>query len=105
MMNWYEEEMKRRDDESLRYVMADKKGRWFMMRLLDAARINEPTFAKSALFSAYNEGRRAVGIKYVKKLTQDTAHIELKQLAEKEYTEIKERLIEEERSMHYGKHI
>ena len=32
-MNWYEDEMKRRDDEALHYVMADKKGRWFMMLL------------------------------------------------------------------------
>lgn len=79
------DEYQRLDQEALNYVLADRKGRWFLMRLLDRARVNVPTFHRSALITAYNEGRRSVGLEYLAMLTRNVDHINKKQQAENEY--------------------
>ena len=76
------DEYQRLDQEALNYVLADRKGRWFLMRLLDRARVNVPPFHRSALITAYNEGRRSVGLEYLAMLTRDVDHITKKQQAE-----------------------
>lgn len=91
---WSKEEA-RLDEDALQYVMADRRGRWFVMRLLDKACINGVTFDRqSALYAAYKEGRRSIGLEYIEALTIDSAHIALKQQGEKEYAEIHERMQE-----------
>lgn len=86
------DELERLDKEALSYVLADKKGRWFLMRLLDRARVNIPTFHRKSAITAYNEGRRALGLEYLAMLTQDVKHITKKQKAEREYASTMSRL-------------
>lgn len=86
------DELQRLDNEALNYLLNDKKGRWFLMRLLDRARVNVPTFHRSAVIAAYNEGRRAIGLEYLAMLTTDVNHITKKQQAEREYADTIARL-------------
>lgn len=86
------DELQRLDNEALNYLLDDKKGRWFLMRLLDRARVNVPTFHRSAVITAYNEGRRAIGLEYMAMLTTDVNHITKKQQAEREYADTMARL-------------
>ena len=39
-----EKEIMRLDDEALDYLLHSRKGRWFLMRLLDRTYINSQTF-------------------------------------------------------------
>ena len=91
-MNEAATELVRLDEEALLYLMNDRRGRWFMMRLFDYTAMNTTTFSRDAATAAFNEGKRSVGLKYHRELTQDAQHIALKQLAEQEYGETMSRL-------------
>ena len=91
-MNEAATELARLDEEALQYLMADRRGRWFMARLFDYTAMNTTTFSRDAAMAAFNEGKRSVGLKYHRELTQDAQHIALKQLAEQEYGETMSRL-------------
>lgn len=91
-MNDAEKELARLDEEALLYLMNDRRGRWFMMRIFDYTFMNATTFSRDAAMAAFNEGKRSVGLKYHRELTQDAQHIALKQLAEQEYGETMSRL-------------
>lgn len=91
-MNEAATELARLDEEALQYLMNDHRGRWFMMRLFDYTSMNTTTFSRDAAMAAFNEGKRSVGLKYHRELTQDAQHIALKQLAEQEYGETQSRL-------------
>lgn len=88
-----EKEVIRLDDEALHYLLHSRKGRWFLMRLLDRAYINMRTFDPDNMnLTAFNEGRRSLGIEYLGMLIQTPQRIKLKQKAEMEYAEIKSRM-------------
>lgn len=88
-----EKEIMRLDDEALDYLLHSRKGRWFLMRLLDRTYINSQTFnPENEGLTAYNEGRRGVGLEYLGMMIRDTKRIAMKQKAEKEYTAVKSRL-------------
>ena len=91
-MNEAATELARLDEEALQYIMNDRRGRWFMARLFDYTAMNTTTFSRDAAMAAFNEGKRSVGLKYHRELTQDAQHIALKQLAEQEYGETMSRL-------------
>ena len=76
-----EKEVIRLDDEALHYLLHSRKGRWFLMRLLDNMNM-----------TAFNEGRRSLGMEYLGMLIQTPQRIKLKQKAEMEYAEIKSRM-------------
>jgi hypothetical protein len=50
-------------DEDLRFIMSSKQGRRFVWRVIDSlSAAFSPSFAGEAQATAYNEGRRAVGL-------------------------------------------
>ncbi len=84
------QEIARRDKEALDYIMQDPKGRWFMARLMDKTHINITTFTGDQLTTAYNEGKRSIGLTYLRELTKNVDNIGKKQEMEKEYAETME---------------
>lgn len=88
-----EKEVIRLDDEALHYLLHSRKGRWFLMRLLDRSYINMRTFDPDNMnMTAFNEGRRSLGMEYLGMLIQNPQRIKMKQKAEMEYAEIKSRM-------------
>ena len=53
---------RRRRDEALRWLMADNRGRRFVWRLLAKAGIFRSSFVESPQLTAFNEGRRDIGL-------------------------------------------
>lgn len=51
-----------KDNESIRYLLSDSRGRWFMARLMDRTRIHVPLNHDHILLE---EGRREVGLEYL----------------------------------------
>lgn len=80
-------ETARRDQQALTELLSTESGRWFLMRLLDATKVNAVCFTGNSK-TFYNEGRRDVGLSIlsdVAKLGIDG--IKCKQQAEMEYIE------------------
>lgn len=80
-------ETARRDQKALTELLSTESGRWFLMRLLDATKVNAVCFTGNSK-TFYNEGRRDVGLSIlsdVAKLGIDG--IKRKQQAEMEYIE------------------
>ena len=54
-------EIARKDNEALKELLNSESGRWFLMRLLDATKVNAVCFTGNSK-TFYNEGRRDVGL-------------------------------------------
>lgn len=57
-----------RDDNDLRFVMSDARGRRFVWELLGAAGVFRSSFATDALVMAHNEGKRDTGLRLLDRL-------------------------------------
>lgn len=87
-------EQARRDKEALLDLLGSESGRWFLMRMLDATKVNSMCFTGNSK-TFYNEGRRDVGLGIIKNiLALGLQGIELKQQAEMEYAEFQLKLQE-----------
>ena len=87
-------EQARRDRESLVEILSSESGRWFLMRLLDATKVNAVCFTGNSK-TFYNEGRRDVGLGVIKSISAlGLEGIRLKQQAEMEYAEFQLKLQE-----------
>lgn len=87
-------EQARRDRESLIEILSSESGRWFLMRLLDATKVNAVCFTGNSK-TFYNEGRRDVGLGVIKSIfALGLEGIRLKQQAEMEYAEFQLKLQE-----------
>lgn len=87
-------EQARRDKEALLDLLGSESGRWFLMRMLDATKVNSMCFTGNSK-TFYNEGRRDVGLGIIKSiLALGLQGIELKQQAEMEYAEFQLKLQE-----------
>lgn len=75
-----------RDEDALKELMQSPNGRWFLMRLFDACKLNSPAYCGDTQTMLLNEGKRTIGLKLLGRL-QDMGiqGIELKQQAEMEY--------------------
>lgn len=71
------------DRAALKAVLGTKDGRWFLMRLLDECRVFERTMTGNS-WTYFNEGGRDVGLRLRGRIIRD-GHVELLQLAEREY--------------------
>lgn len=80
-------EINRRDREALTELLSTKSGRWFLMRLLDATKVNSICFTGNSK-TFYNEGRRDVGLSILADIAGLGINgIRRKQQAEMEYIE------------------
>ena len=87
-------EQARRDTEALLDLLGSKRGRWFLLRMLDVTKVNSMCFTGNSK-TFYNEGRRDVGLGIIKSiLALGLQGIELKQQAEMEYAEFQLKLQE-----------
>lgn len=87
-------EQARRDREALVEILSSESGRWFLMRLLDATKVNAVCFTGNSK-TFYNEGRRDVGLGVIKSISAlGLEGIRLKQQAEMEYAEFQLKLQE-----------
>lgn len=87
-------EQARRDREALVEILSSESGRWFLMRLLDATKVNAVCFTGNSK-TFYNEGRRDVGLGVIKSISAlGLEGIRLKQQAEMEYAECQLKLQE-----------
>lgn len=59
----------RRDIEDLKWLMANRRGRRFVLSILERAGVWRLSFNPNALQMAFNEGTRNEGLALVKKLT------------------------------------
>lgn len=97
---FFQEEIARQDKAAYEYMLNDKRGRWFLMRLFDSTYLNATTYTGNSQ-SFFNEGKRAVGVNVYKKIVEllGTEGITLRQKAELEYIKVQrdaERLITEQ---------
>lgn len=77
----------RRDQQALTALLKSEDGRWFLMRLLDATKVNSMCFTGNSK-TFYNEGRRDVGLSILADVAKlGIEGIKLKQQAEMEYIE------------------
>ena len=84
-------EINRRDHEALTELLSTKCGRWFLMRLLDATKVNSICFTGNSK-TFYNEGRRDVGLSILADIAAlGIDGIKRKQQAEMEYIEYQEK--------------
>lgn len=80
-------EITRRDQQALTALLNSPDGRWFLMRLLDATKVNAVCFTGNSK-TFYNEGRRDVGLSILADVAKlGIEGIKLKQMAEMEYIE------------------
>jgi hypothetical protein len=57
-----QDELRRKQDEDLRHVLAEPQGRRLLWRLIDSAGTFGASYAGEPQATAFNEGRRSVGI-------------------------------------------
>ncbi len=87
------EQIANKDKDSLRCILGTEEGRWFISRLLDNTFIYSKTFVGDSCQTAYNEGKRAVGLNVLEKvLSLGEAGMNAKQQAEREYRAFNELL-------------
>lgn len=92
MLNkFFQTEIRRRDEEALMELLLTPSGRWFLMRLLDATKVNAPCFTGNSQ-TFYNEGRREVGLMLLNNIAAlGLEGIKLKQEAEIEYIKMQQK--------------
>jgi len=96
---WTAQEKERRDREAFEYMLADPRGRWFLMELFNNTYYNATTYTGNSQ-SFFNEGKRSVTVNIVNRISRllGLQGIKLKQQAEQEYAAFvleAERLISE----------
>ena len=92
MLNkFFQAEIRRRDENALMEILQSENGRWFLMRLLDATKVNAPCFTGNSQ-TFYNEGRREVGLQILNNIAAlGMQGIRYKQQAETEYIEMQQK--------------
>lgn len=92
MLNkFFQAEIRRRDEAALMEILQSENGRWFLMRLLDATKVNAPCFTGNSQ-TFYNEGRREVGLQLLNSVAAlGLKGIEYKQQAEIEYIKMQQK--------------
>jgi hypothetical protein len=92
MLNkFFQAEIRHKDEEALMELLLTPSGRWFLMRLLDAAKVNAPCFTGNSQ-TFYNEGRREVGLMLLNNIAAlGLEGIKLKQEAEIEYIKMQQK--------------
>lgn len=101
--SYFKEEIERQDRAAYEYMLNDRRGRWFLMRLFDCTFVNATTYTGNSN-SFFNEGKRAVGINVNNKIVEllGMKGITARQLAEREYIETQrdaQRMISEQEEM------
>lgn len=76
----------RRQVEDLKWLMAHKPGRRFMWRLLAMAGVYRTSFNTSGSVTAFNEGKRNVGLTYVAEIQEHVPDSYLTMLKEQKET-------------------
>jgi hypothetical protein len=76
-------EARRKEIEDLKWLMAHKPGRRFMWRLLEMAGVYRTSFHTSGSVTAFNEGQRNVGLRYVAEIQELTPDNYLAMLKER----------------------
>lgn len=79
-------EARRVEIEDVKWLMADKRGRRIMWRLLAEAGIYRTSFNNSGSVTAFNEGKRQIGLVFVGEVNDYAAHqflVMLKEHADK----------------------
>lgn len=61
-----------RDADSLKWLMADARGRHFMRRLLERSGIFRSSFSQDAGVMSFREGERNVGLSLLAQITEHT---------------------------------
>lgn len=91
LTNFFQQEIRRRDEQALRDILSSESGRWFLMRLLDSSHVLGSCFTGNST-TFFNEGRREVGLQILRDVTNlGLEAVKLKQKAEIEYIEYQER--------------
>lgn len=87
LTKFFQNEIRRRDDEALAALLKTPSGRWFLMRLLDNSYVLGQCFTGNST-TFYNEGKREVGLQVLRDITRlGVKAVKLKQTAELEYIE------------------
>lgn len=87
LTQFFQNEIRRRDDEALTALLKSASGRWFLMRLLDNSYVLGQCFTGNST-TFYNEGKREVGLQVLRDITRlGVKAVKLKQTAELEYIE------------------
>jgi len=79
-------EARRVEIEDVKWLMADKRGRRIMWRLLAEAGVYRTSFNNSGSVTAFNEGKRHIGLVLISEVNDHAAHqflVMLKEHAEK----------------------
>lgn len=91
LTRFFQQEIRRRDNEALKDILSSDSGRWFLMRLLDNSHVLGSCFTGNST-TFFNEGRREVGLQILRDITMlGIDAVKLKQKAEIEYIEYQER--------------
>lgn len=80
------ERERRKEVEDLKWLMAHKPGRRFMWRLLEMAGVYRTSFNNSGSVTAFNEGQRNVGLRYVAEIQEHAPDQYLAMLKERNET-------------------
>lgn len=67
-------EARRTEIEDVKWLMADKRGRRIMWRLLAEAGIYRTSFNNSGSVTAFNEGKRHIGLVLIGEVNDHAAH-------------------------------
>lgn len=58
-----------RDVDDLKWLMSNKRGRRFVFRVLERARVYSPSFNTNALVMAFTDGQKNEGVRLLAQLT------------------------------------
>lgn len=88
------QEQEKRDEASLEYLLADERGRWFLMRLMDRCHIMDSTFPDSDRTNRMliAEGERRAALTVRQNIMHIADGIERYQEAEREYQAFQQRM-------------
>lgn len=95
-------ELLHRDDESMRYILSDSRGRWFFERLIERCEVMQITIPTDLAPLMLHEGRRSIGMYLLNDLKEQEKRegndklSELKREAEREYDSFAKRLEDEQ---------
>lgn len=85
----------RRDLDSLKFLLDNELGRWFLMRLFDRCDLFASGFNSDASIMAFIQGKREIGLMYLGDIkTLGTSAVDKKLLAEKEYLDCQLNMLE-----------
>lgn len=76
-------EARRKEIEDLKWLMTHEPGRRFMWRLLEAAGVYRTSFNNSGSITAFNEGQRNVGLRFLAEIHEHLPERYVQMLKEK----------------------